>query len=119
MQKDKKSRIVVHGVDGAIIAAELLMADNYWLRLRGLIGRPPLKPQQAIWIKPCQQVHTHFMSYALDVVFLDRQLRVVEIVRGLEPWKLSPWVRSAHSLLEFPAGGAAHLNIGDPLQFSA
>ena len=115
MQKDKKSRIVVHGVDGAIIATELLMADNYWLRLRGLIGRPPLKPQQAIWIKPCQQVHTHFMSYALDVVFLDRQLRVVEVSRNLEPWRFSPWVRSSHSLLEFVSGGASRINVGDQL----
>lgn len=115
---NEKHMILSHAVTGTILANRLLLAHSYLTRLRGLIGRPMLKPGEALWIKPSQQVHTHFMRYALDIVFLDREMRVVEVIRGLQPWKLSPWVRSAHSLIEFAAGGADGIRVGDVLTVS-
>lgn len=114
----QKNIILSHAINGNILANRLLLAHSYFSRLRGLICRLPLRTGEALWIKPCQQVHTHFMGYALDIVFLDRELRVVKIVRDLQPWKLSPWVRSAHSLLEFRAGGAEAIQLGDVLAIS-
>lgn len=114
----RKNMILSQAINGTILANRLLLAHNYFSRLRGLIGRAPLQAGEVLWIKPCQQVHTHFMGYALDIVFLDKELRVVEVVRGLRPWKISPWVRSAHSLLEFRAGGADNIQLGDVLTIS-
>lgn len=92
-------------------------ADTYWLRLRGLMGRPPLAPGEALWILPCQQVHTSFMKVPLDVVFLDKELTVLRVVHDLKPWRVSPWVRAAHSVLEFSADAGLQLQAGDRLAF--
>jgi uncharacterized membrane protein (UPF0127 family) len=85
---------------GALVAERVLAADHFFSRLRGLIGHPPLEPGTVLWIKPCQQVHTHFMRWPLQVVFVDRGMRVLRVVRELRPWRVSPWVRGAHSALE-------------------
>lgn len=112
---NQKHMILSEHITGTVLADRLLLAHSYITRLRGLIGRPQLQKGEALWISPCQQVHTHFMSYPLDIVFVDKELRVVEVIRGLKPWKLSPWVRSAHSLIEFAAGGADKIQVGDVL----
>lgn len=95
------------------------LAATWWSRLRGLIGRPPLQPGEGLWIVPCQQVHTHFMRQAIDIVFLDREGRVLRILPALAPWRLSPWVRGGHAVLELPAGGARGLAEGDRLAWCA
>lgn len=92
------------------------VADSYFTRLRGLIGRPALQPGEGIWIRPCQQVHTHFLGEPIDVVFLDKTLRIMRVYPELRPWRLSPWVRGASSVLELPAGGAGHFAEGDHLK---
>lgn len=111
----QKNAVITHGLNGIVLADQILMAHTYFTRLRGLIGRPALGTLQAIWIRPCQQVHTHFMAYPLDVVFLDRKMQVVQVVRDLKPWKISPWVKGAHSVLEFSVGGADHVEAGHHL----
>ncbi len=103
---------------GDVIAHRVYRADNFWLRLRGLMGHPPLAPGEALWILPCQQAHTSFMPVPLDLVFLDRQLVVRRVVRNLRPWRISPWVRSAHSLLELTASDALRVQEGDRLGFA-
>jgi hypothetical protein len=85
---------------GIVLAERVFAADNFFSRLRGLIGYPPLERGTVLWIKPCQQVHTHFMHRPLQVVFVDRDMHVVRVIRELRPWRVSPWVRGAHSALE-------------------
>lgn len=97
------------------LADDVGLADGWWSRLRGLIGRPPLQAGQGLWILPCQQVHTHFMGAPIDVVFVDPAGRVLRVLRGLKPWRFSPWVRGARAVLELPAGGAQALAEGDQL----
>lgn len=101
----------------ALLAARVGLADGWWSRLRGLIGRPPLQPGQGLWIVPCQQVHTHFMGGAIDVVFLDPAGTVLRILPALRPWRFSPWVRGARAVLELPPGAAAAagLSVGERL----
>lgn len=76
-------------------------------RLRGLLARPPLRPGEALLIRPCNGVHTCGMGYPIDVVFLDRDGRVVRVVVALRPWRFVPWVRGARAAIELPAGAAA------------
>lgn len=94
------------------LAHEVAVADRFLTRLRGLIGRPPLQPGQGLWIRPCQQVHTHFMSAPIDIVFIDADGVVLDIVPALQPWRFSRWVRKADSVLELAAGGASNLKPG-------
>jgi len=83
---------------------------SMWGRLRGLIGRPAPAPGQAVWLSPCRQVHTWAMGYAIDVVHVDKNWRVLS-VQTLEPWRFGRWRLAARGVLELRAGEAARLGI--------
>ena len=76
-----------------------------------------MSADEGLWIVPCGMVHTCFMRFAIDVVFLDRGLVVQKVAQRLVPWRLSPWVPSAHSVLECAAGSlGGSVEIGDQLE---
>lgn len=104
---------------GRLLAGRVTRADTAASRARGLLGRERLAPGEGLWLLPCRQVHTCFMRFAIDVVFLDRAQRVVRLCHGLKPWRLSPWVNRAASALELAAGAAVGLEPGDQLGFAA
>jgi uncharacterized membrane protein (UPF0127 family) len=81
----------------------------------GLLGRPPLREGEALWLSPCGGVHTWGMRYAIDVLFLDAEMRVVGVRRGVGPWSVAPAPRGTRSVIELPAGGAAGVQAGDEL----
>ncbi len=99
------------------IASRVAVADDSVSRSRGLLGRTAMAPEEGLWIVPCPMIHTFFMKLAIDVLFLDRGLRVVRVLEGLKPWRLSPWVFRSHSVLEF-AGGKLQgsVQVGDCLE---
>jgi leader peptidase (prepilin peptidase)/N-methyltransferase len=86
-------------------------------RLRGLLGRDRLEEGQGLLIRPTWSVHTAFMRFPIDVVFLDRNLRVLEVVERLAPWRAASR-RGARSVLELPAGACARTGLvaGDRLE---
>ncbi len=102
-----------------LLVEELILALDPWRRLRGLLGRPPLEPSQGILIRPCKGVHTCFMGYAIDVIFLDRRGCVVALRADLRPWRLTALIGEAYCVLELPAGRAAatHTAPGEILRF--
>jgi uncharacterized membrane protein (UPF0127 family) len=79
-------------------------ANSFWLRLRGLLGRPPLQSGQALLLSPCKGVHMFAMRYPIDVAFLDEERRVIGMSHRLAPGARSPWHRTARYALELPAG---------------
>lgn len=80
------------------------VADNFWTRLRGLIGHRPLEPGEGLMIKPCNSVHTFFMSFPIDVVYVSDEGAVVGLALALAPYRIGPIVRKAKFVLELPAG---------------
>ena len=92
---------------GAIVAERLRVADTHWTRLRGLLGTGALAAGDGLWIRPCRQVHMFGMRYAIDVVFLDDTRTVVGLTETLAPWRVSPLVKTATSVIELPAGTIA------------
>jgi hypothetical protein len=78
--------------------------------MRGLLGRDGLEPGEGLLIKPTNSVHMLFMRFAIDVVFLDRQLVVKKVVEALAPWRLAG-CRGAKAALELPAGEAARRGV--------
>jgi uncharacterized membrane protein (UPF0127 family) len=101
---------------GSVAAEQVFVADRYFSRLRGLIGYPPLARSAVLWIKPCRQVHTHFLNSPLHVVFVDREMRVVHVCDALRPWRISPWVKGASSVLEFSDRPVVEVAKGDRLR---
>jgi uncharacterized membrane protein (UPF0127 family) len=99
-------RASIEGTD-TFLADRLRVADTHWTRLRGLLGTSELAHGEGLWIRPCRQVHMFGMRYAIDVVFLDDATRIVGLTPDLRPWRVSPLVRAATSVLELPAGTIA------------
>ena len=95
---------VLNRTTGDVVVEELRLAHTHWTRLRGLLGTRTLKGGTGLWLKPCRQVHMFGMIYAIDVIFLDRELRVVAVLKELSPNKISPKFALAESVLELPAG---------------
>ncbi len=89
---------------GSIVATQVAKADTSASRNKGLLGRESLAPEAGLWIVPCPMIHTFFMKFSIDVLFLDSALRVVRVIEDLRPWRLSPWVWSANSVLELKGG---------------
>lgn len=85
-------------------------ADHFFSRLAGLLFSPPLQPGHGLLLVPCTSVHTAFMGYAIDVVFLDRAGRIRRIVPHLKPWRTAAFL-GAYQTLELAAGEAARLGL--------
>lgn len=92
------------------------LADGFFSRLAGLLFSPPLQPGHGLLLVPCASVHTAFMRYSIDVVFLDRAGRIRRIVPHLKPWRTAAFP-GAYQTLELAAGEAARLGLqaGQPL----
>ncbi len=80
------------------------VADNAWTRLKGLIGHRPLKAGEGLMIQPCNSVHTFFMRFPIDVVYVSEAGEVVGLAQRLMPYRIGPIVRGASFVLELPAG---------------
>lgn len=112
-----KSVSLVNSRTSAIIATSVILADSFWLRLCGLLGRPSLKPYEGLWLIPCQQVHMFGMKYSLSIWFINAQGEVCFILDQLNPGKVSPRIKEASSIIELPAGWAQQTGtqVGDTL----
>ena len=85
------------------IADRVLLADDGRSRRKGLLGRDGLDKGEGLWIIPCEAVHTFWMRFAIDLIYLDREYRVLKIRSAVPPWRLSACLR-AHSVIELAPG---------------
>ena len=118
---ERVDRFVVHNrTRGALVAASVSVADTPQSRRIGLLRHKNLEPGEGLWIYPTQAIHTFGMRFPIDVVFLDRGLRVKRVYHGLRPFRLTSFVWGARSVLELPSGSLAGTGtvVGDELQFS-
>lgn len=97
--------------DGRLIVPKAWRADRPWSRLRGLLGREPLRLDraEALWLVPCSSIHTIGMRYSLDLVFLDRKGGVLDCQEHVQPWRMRR-ARGAHQTIEFASGALRHLS---------
>lgn len=100
--------------DGTVIA-RVEIADKPLRRMKGLLGRTSLAPNEGMLFRPAGAIHMFFMKIPLDVVFCDADLRVVKVVRDLQPWKTAG-AKDARVTIELGVGGAASLAPGDQLR---
>jgi uncharacterized membrane protein (UPF0127 family) len=106
----------------AWLATALALADTHWTRLRGLLGvnSSDFRNGSGLWIVPCHGVHTLGMGFPIDVVYLDRESKVVHIQSDLRPWRFAPVRRQATSVLELPSHIALETGteIGDTIEIT-
>ena len=103
----------------SVVGDRVEVAGNNVKRSKGLLGRKGLPAGGGMWIVPCEAVHTFFMQFPLDLVYLDKKLRVKKVRSAVKAWRFSACL-SAHSVLELPAGTIRDTQTqpGDVLEFS-
>ena len=87
----------------AVLGEAIDVADTSEKRRTGLLKHTGLAPGEGLWIKPCESVHTFFMKFAIDLVYIDKKNKVRKARKAVPPWRLSACL-SAHSIIELPAG---------------
>jgi uncharacterized protein len=105
--------------DGSVVCSACTVADRPHTRMRGLLGRDGLRSGEGLLIRPANSIHTFFMRFAIDVVFIDRAGVVLKVVSALRPWRFSGR-RGARCALELRAGEAQArgIRVGDELRLS-
>lgn len=89
---------------GECLATKVVVADTVFSRMKGLLGRDMLPRSEALWIKPCKAVHTIWMKFPIDILFLARDHTVVAAEEHVPPNRFSAFVLRAESVMELPAG---------------
>ena len=89
----------------AVLGDAVDVADTSEKRRVGLLNHKRLEPGDGLWIVPCESVHTFFMKFPIDLVYVDKKRRVRKVRNAVPAWRLSACL-SAHSILELPAGTA-------------
>lgn len=99
------------------IATKLEKADTLFTRLRGLLGRKEMMSGEALWILRTNTIHTWFMRFPIDAVFVDANMVVCKCFENLKPWRFTLPIIQARSVIELPAGVVAKNKIekGDQL----
>lgn len=110
MQVENQTRgqsLIIHGE----------VAETFWTRFRGLMGRSPLKEGEGLVLKGEKSIHTFFMRFAIDVVYADRTGRVIRADTAMSPNRIGPIVLGAAYVLEMPMGAiqASGTAVGDQL----
>ena len=102
---------------GELLAADARMARSVVERMVGLLGRRVLRDGEALILLACRAIHTCFMRFAIDVVFVNGAWGVVAIRCTLPPWRLTPVVWAAEAAIELPAGQVTRAQhaVGDRL----
>ena len=112
-------RIELKAADGRVVCERCLLAETPLARMRGLLGRRGLDSGDGLLLRPAPSVHTFFMRFPIDVVFLNSHGEVLRVVADLRPWRVAG-ARGAKAVVELAAGEAARRGIrrGDRLEFA-
>ncbi|MEW9672601.1 DUF192 domain-containing protein [Ammoniphilus sp. 3BR4] len=90
---------------------DLHLAFTFWSRFWGLMGKK--NTHLGMIFNRTNQVHMFFMRFPIDVYYLDKEGTVIHIVRSLKPWRISPRIKEAYFIIEFPAGYETQINLRD------
>jgi uncharacterized membrane protein (UPF0127 family) len=96
--------------DGRTVCERCARAESPLQRMRGLLGRRSLETGECILLRPAGSIHTAFMRFAIDAVFVDGEGRVVRVADSIPPWRAAG-AKGAKAVVELPAGAAASAGI--------
>jgi len=112
---------VVNITQNMIVADHAVMAVDFSSRLIGLMFRASLPEGQGLWIEPCADIHSCFMRFHFDAIFISKDLKIVALEKDVAPWKLIWTKKGARSVLELPSGtiNKTQCQVGDQLAWQA
>jgi len=113
--------LAIDDTTGAALARQTVHASTFLARLKGLLGRASLAPDEGLLLDPCGSIHTLGMRFPIDVLFLDEAGLVLRALERVAPWRVPSPVRGARRVLELPAGTLARTGTtqGHRVRFAA
>ncbi len=105
--------------NNAVLAKDGCIASTFSERIVGLLNRKEFHPGQALILKHCNSIHTFFMRFPIDVLFVDKNKKIVKVISALKPFRISPIYFHASLVIELPTGTIQSQSIkeGDMLLF--
>jgi uncharacterized membrane protein (UPF0127 family) len=109
--------VVLHRQDGSPVCERCLLAETPLTRLKGLLGRRGLEQGEGLLLRPAASIHTFFMRFPIDAVWVDRDLNVLKVSHDVGPWRTAA-CREAKGVVELRAGEAKRVGVsaGDRLK---
>jgi uncharacterized protein len=101
---------------GITIVSTARIANTFWSSFRGLMLAPSLPDGTGLIIVPCSSIHTHFMRFPIDVLYVNKEDVIVGIDQNLRPWRIGRFYKKVHYVVELPVGGAEGCQVGDRLK---
>ncbi len=102
---------VYNSTQNNLIADDIKVADNFITRTFGLIPKESLNEGEGLLIKPCCSIHTFFMKFAIDVLFVNKKNEIVALYENVKPWRILPIHTASHYVIELSAGRISNKNI--------
>lgn len=110
---------ITHKDTGFILGEDIKRAHRFFDRLIGLMFVKEMQGMDGLLIENSNSIHNCFVRFPIDVIFLNRELKVIKIIRGFKPWRFSGIYFKASRVLELPAGKIPDtINLGDYLEVS-
>jgi len=94
----------INGTSNEVMAHRVFTADNFFRRLFGLLFKRPLNDGEALLIKGCKSIHTMGMRYSIDALFINKDGKVLSIFKNMGPWRFTPYITEAESVIESKSG---------------
>ena len=112
---------VINQTRNTVLISQVRMADTFLLRLRGLLGSQPLNQGEGLILVGEKSIHTFFMGFSIDVVYVNKEYQVILTQEDMVPYRLGPLVFNSAYVLEMPIGTIAQTNtqVGDQLKFES
>lgn len=101
------------------LISQARVADTFWLRLRGLLGITSLPEDEGLILVGEKSIHTLFMKFPIDVLYVDKNYKVIRVTTNMTPYCLGPFVSQSAYVVEMPVGTIKNTatEVGDQLKF--
>ena len=112
---------IVNVAKGAVIVQKAQIASSLGQRLKGLLGKKSLLVNEGLILKPCASIHTFFMRFPIDVLFLDKNMHIIKLIQNMPPGRFSSTVWGSKMTIELPAGKLSQTNtqVGDIIEIKS
>ncbi len=102
-----------------LIVSKVIKAESFYNKLFGLTARRKLKAKEGFYMEYCSSIHTFWMGYSIDAIFLDKKNKVIAIYNNIRPFRVTKFIKNAFSVLELVSGtvGKTSLSVGDVIRF--
>ena len=101
---------LINQTKNTILAEDVFIANTPFKRIKGLLGKKVFLPDQAIILDPCNSVHTFFMRFAIDILFVDKDYKVVKALPKLDPNRITRIYWHSSRVIELPVGRLTFTN---------